>query len=144
MKTGCDLFSLPLSETFSHFQSLSPAVNIKVSATHTFTQVHSAGLGAYHPLSVFLQHLVKGVHYRWGFFAPSGPALDEIREMVDAGQVPCQMHCLNCSGSVEYQTLLCSYTVLELNLQPLERRNLSLISLTPPVKHNEFTSYRKK
>lgn len=37
--------------------------------------------------SVFLQHLVKGVHYRWGFFAPSGPALDEIREMVDAGQV---------------------------------------------------------
>ncbi|XP_061156664.1 reticulon-4-interacting protein 1 homolog, mitochondrial [Syngnathus typhle] len=34
-----------------------------------------------------LKHLVKGVHYRWGFFAPSGPALDEIREMVDAGQV---------------------------------------------------------
>ncbi|XP_070775889.1 reticulon-4-interacting protein 1 homolog, mitochondrial [Enoplosus armatus] len=34
-----------------------------------------------------LKHLVKGVHYRWGFFAPSGPALDEIREMVDAGQI---------------------------------------------------------
>ncbi|KAM9787323.1 NAD(P)H oxidoreductase RTN4IP1, mitochondrial [Syngnathus typhle] len=34
-----------------------------------------------------LKHLVKGVYYRWGFFAPSGPALDEIREMVDAGQV---------------------------------------------------------
>ncbi|XP_069017001.1 reticulon-4-interacting protein 1 homolog, mitochondrial isoform X1 [Embiotoca jacksoni] len=34
-----------------------------------------------------LKHLVKGVHYRWGFFAPSGPALDEIRDMVDAGQI---------------------------------------------------------
>ncbi|XP_053291373.1 reticulon-4-interacting protein 1 homolog, mitochondrial [Pleuronectes platessa] len=34
-----------------------------------------------------LKHLVKGVHYRWGFFAPSGPALDDIREMVDAGQI---------------------------------------------------------
>ncbi|CAK6962132.1 reticulon-4-interacting protein 1 homolog%2C mitochondrial [Scomber scombrus] len=33
------------------------------------------------------KHLVKGVHYRWGFFAPSGPALDEIREIVDAGQI---------------------------------------------------------
>ncbi|KAK1894490.1 Reticulon-4-interacting protein 1 like mitochondrial [Dissostichus eleginoides] len=34
-----------------------------------------------------LKHLIKGVHYRWGFFAPSGPALDEISEMVDAGQI---------------------------------------------------------
>ncbi|XP_007574922.1 PREDICTED: reticulon-4-interacting protein 1, mitochondrial [Poecilia mexicana] len=34
-----------------------------------------------------IKHLVKGVHYRWGFFAPSGPALDEIGEMVDAGQI---------------------------------------------------------
>ncbi|TDG98594.1 hypothetical protein EPR50_G00201970 [Perca flavescens] len=34
-----------------------------------------------------LKHLVKGVHYRWGFFAPSGPALDEIRELVDAGKI---------------------------------------------------------
>uniref|UniRef100_A0A8C6UYW5 NAD(P)H oxidoreductase RTN4IP1, mitochondrial n=1 Tax=Neogobius melanostomus TaxID=47308 RepID=A0A8C6UYW5_9GOBI len=34
-----------------------------------------------------LKHLAKGVHYRWGFFAPSGPALDDIREMVDAGQI---------------------------------------------------------
>lgn len=34
-----------------------------------------------------LQHLVKGVHYRWGFFVPSGPALDEVALMVDAGQV---------------------------------------------------------
>ncbi|TNN65484.1 Reticulon-4-interacting protein 1, mitochondrial [Liparis tanakae] len=34
-----------------------------------------------------LKHLTKGVHYRWGFFAPSGPALDEIKEMVDAGQI---------------------------------------------------------
>uniref|UniRef100_A0A1A8RI13 NAD(P)H oxidoreductase RTN4IP1, mitochondrial n=1 Tax=Nothobranchius rachovii TaxID=451742 RepID=A0A1A8RI13_9TELE len=34
-----------------------------------------------------IKHLVKGVHYRWGFFAPSGPALDEITDMVDAGQI---------------------------------------------------------
>ncbi|XP_029350502.1 NAD(P)H oxidoreductase RTN4IP1, mitochondrial isoform X2 [Echeneis naucrates] len=34
-----------------------------------------------------LKNLARGVHYRWGFFAPSGPALDEIREMVDAGQI---------------------------------------------------------
>ncbi|MFT7813331.1 reticulon-4-interacting protein 1, mitochondrial-like [Arapaima gigas] len=34
-----------------------------------------------------LKHLSKGVHYRWGFFAPSGLALDEVREMVDAGQI---------------------------------------------------------
>ncbi|XP_064157081.1 reticulon-4-interacting protein 1 homolog, mitochondrial isoform X1 [Anguilla rostrata] len=34
-----------------------------------------------------LKHLCKGVHYRWGFFAPSGPTLDDISEMVDAGQV---------------------------------------------------------
>lgn len=34
-----------------------------------------------------IKHLIKGVHYRWGFFAPSGPALDEIREMVDTGKI---------------------------------------------------------
>nr|XP_024662109.1 reticulon-4-interacting protein 1, mitochondrial isoform X1 [Maylandia zebra] len=34
-----------------------------------------------------LKHLMKGVHYRWGFFAPSGCALDEIRDMVDAKQI---------------------------------------------------------
>ncbi|XP_068608297.1 reticulon-4-interacting protein 1 homolog, mitochondrial [Brachionichthys hirsutus] len=34
-----------------------------------------------------LKHLMKGVHYRWGFFAPSGPALDDIRDLVDAGQI---------------------------------------------------------
>uniref|UniRef100_A0AAY4CM70 NAD(P)H oxidoreductase RTN4IP1, mitochondrial n=1 Tax=Denticeps clupeoides TaxID=299321 RepID=A0AAY4CM70_9TELE len=34
-----------------------------------------------------LKHLTKGVHYRWGFFIPSGPALDDISDMVDAGQV---------------------------------------------------------
>ncbi|CAN9502007.1 unnamed protein product [Ophioblennius macclurei] len=34
-----------------------------------------------------LKHLMGGVHYRWGFFAPSGPALDEVRDMVDAGQI---------------------------------------------------------
>ncbi|KAG7272580.1 hypothetical protein CRUP_024369 [Coryphaenoides rupestris] len=35
-----------------------------------------------------LKHLCKGVHYRWGFFVPNGPALDDIGEMVDAGKVP--------------------------------------------------------
>ncbi|XP_062863573.1 reticulon-4-interacting protein 1 homolog, mitochondrial [Trichomycterus rosablanca] len=34
-----------------------------------------------------LKHLAKGVHYRWGFFTPSGPALDEISEVVDAGKI---------------------------------------------------------
>ncbi|KAM9354335.1 NAD(P)H oxidoreductase RTN4IP1, mitochondrial isoform 2-T2 [Pholidichthys leucotaenia] len=34
-----------------------------------------------------IKHLVRGVHYRWGFFAPSGLALDEVCEMVDAGQI---------------------------------------------------------
>ncbi|KAG9268286.1 reticulon-4-interacting protein 1, mitochondrial [Astyanax mexicanus] len=34
-----------------------------------------------------IKHLTKGVHYRWGFFAPSGPALDDISEMVDAGKI---------------------------------------------------------
>ncbi|KAI4883028.1 hypothetical protein NFI96_012491 [Prochilodus magdalenae] len=34
-----------------------------------------------------LKHLTKGVHYRWGFFAPSGRALDDISEMVDAGKI---------------------------------------------------------
>ncbi|XP_041711341.1 reticulon-4-interacting protein 1 homolog, mitochondrial isoform X2 [Coregonus clupeaformis] len=34
-----------------------------------------------------LKHLSKGVHYRWGMFAPNGPALDDISEMVDAGKI---------------------------------------------------------
>uniref|UniRef100_A0A8C4RIA9 Reticulon 4 interacting protein 1 n=1 Tax=Erpetoichthys calabaricus TaxID=27687 RepID=A0A8C4RIA9_ERPCA len=34
-----------------------------------------------------LKHLCRGVHYRWGFFAPNGPALDEFSELVDAGKV---------------------------------------------------------
>ncbi|XP_061599829.1 reticulon-4-interacting protein 1 homolog, mitochondrial isoform X2 [Cololabis saira] len=34
-----------------------------------------------------LKHLAKGVHYRWGFFAPSGTALDEVKDLVDAGQI---------------------------------------------------------
>lgn len=34
-----------------------------------------------------LKHLRKGVHYRWGFFAPSGPTLDDVSEMVDAGKI---------------------------------------------------------
>uniref|UniRef100_A0A3B4X466 Reticulon-4-interacting protein 1 homolog, mitochondrial-like n=1 Tax=Seriola lalandi dorsalis TaxID=1841481 RepID=A0A3B4X466_SERLL len=28
-----------------------------------------------------------GVFYRWGFYAPDGPALDEIRKLVDAGKI---------------------------------------------------------
>ncbi|XP_039603809.1 reticulon-4-interacting protein 1 homolog, mitochondrial [Polypterus senegalus] len=34
-----------------------------------------------------LKHLCRGVHYRWGFFAPNGPALDEFSELVDVGKV---------------------------------------------------------
>ncbi|XP_051503239.1 reticulon-4-interacting protein 1 homolog, mitochondrial-like [Myxocyprinus asiaticus] len=34
-----------------------------------------------------LKHLRKGLHYRWGFFAPSGPTLDDISEMVDSGKI---------------------------------------------------------
>ncbi|XP_066527466.1 reticulon-4-interacting protein 1 homolog, mitochondrial [Hoplias malabaricus] len=34
-----------------------------------------------------LKHITKGVHYRWGFFAPSGRALDDISEMVDEGKI---------------------------------------------------------
>ncbi|XP_077343296.1 NAD(P)H oxidoreductase RTN4IP1, mitochondrial [Lithobates pipiens] len=37
--------------------------------------------------SKVIKHLYKGVHYRWGFFTPSGPALDEIGELVDAGKM---------------------------------------------------------
>ncbi|XP_056150233.1 reticulon-4-interacting protein 1 homolog, mitochondrial-like [Lampris incognitus] len=29
----------------------------------------------------------KGVFYRWGFYAPDGPALDEISKLVDAGKI---------------------------------------------------------
>ncbi|KAM4695227.1 NAD(P)H oxidoreductase RTN4IP1, mitochondrial [Discoglossus pictus] len=37
--------------------------------------------------SKVVKHLCKGVHYRWGFFTPSGPALDEIAELVEAGKI---------------------------------------------------------
>uniref|UniRef100_A0ACB8GDZ4 Reticulon-4-interacting protein 1, mitochondrial n=1 Tax=Sphaerodactylus townsendi TaxID=933632 RepID=A0ACB8GDZ4_9SAUR len=33
-----------------------------------------------------MKHLCKGIHYRWAFFAPSGPYLDEIASLVDAGK----------------------------------------------------------
>ncbi|KAG9470033.1 hypothetical protein GDO78_019044, partial [Eleutherodactylus coqui] len=36
--------------------------------------------------SKVMKHYYKGIHYRWGFFAPSGPTLDEIGELVDAGK----------------------------------------------------------
>ncbi|KAF0022001.1 hypothetical protein F2P81_025746 [Scophthalmus maximus] len=29
----------------------------------------------------------NGVFYRWGFYAPDGPALDEVRKLVDAGKI---------------------------------------------------------
>lgn len=53
---------------------------IKVFQCSVFVLIHIFS-------AVFVQHLMKGVHYRWGFFAPSGCALDEIRDMVDAKQV---------------------------------------------------------
>ncbi|KAK2890081.1 reticulon-4-interacting protein 1 homolog, mitochondrial-like isoform X2 [Channa argus] len=31
--------------------------------------------------------LSRGVFYRWGFYAPDGPGLDEIRDLVDAGKI---------------------------------------------------------
>uniref|UniRef100_H3B721 NAD(P)H oxidoreductase RTN4IP1, mitochondrial n=2 Tax=Latimeria chalumnae TaxID=7897 RepID=H3B721_LATCH len=34
-----------------------------------------------------LKNLCKGVHYRWGFFVPSGPSLDEVTELVSAGKI---------------------------------------------------------
>ncbi|NWS69323.1 RT4I1 protein, partial [Crotophaga sulcirostris] len=34
-----------------------------------------------------VKHLCKGVHYRWAFFTPSGPSLDEIAELVDSGKI---------------------------------------------------------
>ncbi|NWW36054.1 RT4I1 protein, partial [Panurus biarmicus] len=34
-----------------------------------------------------LKHLFFGVHYRWAFFMPSGPNLDEIAELVDSGKI---------------------------------------------------------
>ncbi|KAM9316973.1 NAD(P)H oxidoreductase RTN4IP1, mitochondrial [Gastrophryne carolinensis] len=37
--------------------------------------------------SKVLKHYYKGIHYRWGFFRPSGPDLDEIGELVDAGKI---------------------------------------------------------
>ncbi|XP_056422205.1 reticulon-4-interacting protein 1, mitochondrial [Hyla sarda] len=33
------------------------------------------------------KHYCKGIHYRWGFFAASGPSLDEIGKLVDAGKM---------------------------------------------------------
>uniref|UniRef100_A0A8D0C4F9 NAD(P)H oxidoreductase RTN4IP1, mitochondrial n=1 Tax=Salvator merianae TaxID=96440 RepID=A0A8D0C4F9_SALMN len=34
-----------------------------------------------------VKHLCKGIHYRWAFFTPSGPYLDEIAALVDAGKI---------------------------------------------------------
>lgn len=51
-----------------------------------FNNIHCWCKSNMRVVSLF-QHLRKGVHYRWGFFAPSGPTLDDISEMVDAGKV---------------------------------------------------------
>uniref|UniRef100_UPI00398F2ED6 reticulon-4-interacting protein 1 homolog, mitochondrial isoform X2 n=1 Tax=Pristiophorus japonicus TaxID=55135 RepID=UPI00398F2ED6 len=37
--------------------------------------------------SKVLKHLSKGIHYRWALFAPSGPSLDEVTELVDEGKI---------------------------------------------------------
>ncbi|XP_059839001.1 reticulon-4-interacting protein 1 homolog, mitochondrial [Hypanus sabinus] len=37
--------------------------------------------------SKVLKHLSKGVHYRWAFFAPSGPTLDKITELVEKRKI---------------------------------------------------------
>ncbi|KAE8602783.1 hypothetical protein XENTR_v10014122 [Xenopus tropicalis] len=37
--------------------------------------------------SKVVKHLCKGVHYRWVFFSPSGPYLDEIGELVKDGKI---------------------------------------------------------
>ncbi|KAI5944206.1 Reticulon-4-interacting protein 1, mitochondrial [Manis javanica] len=34
-----------------------------------------------------LKHFCQGVHYRWAFFMASGPALDDIAALVDAGKI---------------------------------------------------------
>ncbi|XP_067883158.1 reticulon-4-interacting protein 1 homolog, mitochondrial isoform X2 [Heterodontus francisci] len=37
--------------------------------------------------SKILKHLRKGIHYRWAIFAPSGPTLDEVTELVNEGKI---------------------------------------------------------
>ncbi|XP_072102228.1 reticulon-4-interacting protein 1 homolog, mitochondrial isoform X1 [Mobula birostris] len=37
--------------------------------------------------SKVLKHMSKGVHYRWAFFAPSGPTLDEITKLVEEKKI---------------------------------------------------------
>ncbi|XP_044025877.1 reticulon-4-interacting protein 1 homolog, mitochondrial-like [Siniperca chuatsi] len=34
-----------------------------------------------------IQNISRGVFYRWGFYAPDGPALDEVSKLVDAGKI---------------------------------------------------------
>ncbi|CAB1342665.1 unnamed protein product [Coregonus sp. 'balchen'] len=34
-----------------------------------------------------ITNMCKGVFYRWGFYAPDGPALDEVSQLVDAGKI---------------------------------------------------------
>ncbi|TNM94867.1 hypothetical protein fugu_017626 [Takifugu bimaculatus] len=44
-----------------------------------------AGLSLHN--TAFQSAISSGVFYRWGFYAPDGPALDEVRELVDAGKI---------------------------------------------------------
>lgn len=36
----------------------------------------------------------SGVFYRWAFYAPDGPALDQVSQLVDAGKVLCVCVCV--------------------------------------------------
>ncbi|XP_030200521.1 reticulon-4-interacting protein 1 homolog, mitochondrial isoform X3 [Gadus morhua] len=62
-----------------------------------------------------LQNLLsRGVFYRWGFYAPDGPALDEVSALVDAGKVSLHL-CL----SVSLCLFLSLSSPLSVSLSPL-------------------------
>ena len=45
----------------------------------------------------------SGVFYRWGFYAPDGPALDEVSKLVDAGKVMyCRLTDIQHAGNTTY------------------------------------------
>lgn len=82
-----------------------------VSQSHTHHYTHDKIHISFFPF--FTQHLTKGVHYRWGLFAPSGPALDDVSEIVDAGKVLAYIH-------YTYFTLHCNYIVLRSKFKSLK------------------------
>lgn len=51
------------------------------------------GLASSHSLFASQSVMSSGVFYRWGFYAPDGPALDEVRELVEAGEVSAPLCC---------------------------------------------------